>query len=143
VTVSDTPESTSAPVGDRDAKVLEFTREHYRRLVTAAQAAYEHALQKAKSVAKNPHWEDEYKKDLDDNLVHAEKHLRLASDGLRDASPLWVQERRLALLQVAATLVAAHPMFTARSESDDFMEREVVRLADSFEDYITSGRQPY
>ena len=141
--MSDAPKCAPPLSEDHDAKVLEYTREHYRKLVASAQGAYDRALQDVRSVAKNPHWADEYKKELDDRLTTAEKHLRLASDCLRDASPLWIQQRRLALLQVAATLVAAHPMFKSRTESDDFMEREVVRLADSFEDYVAAGRQPY
>jgi hypothetical protein len=132
-----------SPGEDRDAKVLGYTREHYRKLAAAAQDACDRALQDVKSVAKNPHWADEYKKELDDRLTTAEKHLRLANDCLRDAAPLWVQQRRLALLEVAAILVAAHPLFKSRSESDDFMGREVMRLADSFEDYVAAGRQPY
>jgi len=141
--MSDTPESTHPIAEGRDSRVLEHTREHYRELVATAQAARDRALQDVKSVAKNLHWTDEYKKELDDRLAIAEKHLLLANDCLRDASPLWIQQRRLALLQIAATLVAAHPMFKGRSESDDFMEREVVRLADTFEDYVAAGRQPY
>jgi hypothetical protein len=143
MTVNDAPNLRLPPAADRDAEVLEYTREHYRRLVSAAQAEYDRALQSVKSVSRNPHWDDEYKKELGDRLINAEKHLKIASDCLSDAAPLWMQQRRLALLQVAATLVAAHPMFRARSESDDFMEREVLRLADSFEDYVASGRQPY
>ncbi len=104
---------------------------------------FDRALQDVRSVAKNPHWADEDKKELDDRLTTAEKHLRLANDCLRDAAPLWIQQRRLALLNVAAILVAAHPIFRNRSDADDFMEREVMRLADSFEDYVAAGRQPY
>jgi phage-related tail protein len=141
--MSDAPKNAPPVSEDRDAKVLEYTREHYRKLLEASQGAYDRALQEVKSVAKNLHWTDEYKKELDDRLTTAEKHLNLAKDCLRDASPLWIQQRRLALLQVAATLVAAHPLFKSRSESDGFMEREVVRLADSFEDYVAAGRQPY
>ena len=141
--MADTPGSQRPPAEDRDAEVLELTREHYRRLAALAQDAFDRALQDVRAVARNPHWADEYKKELDDRLTTAEKHLRIASDCLRDAAPLWVQERRLALLEVAAILVAAHPVFKNRSDADDFMEREVMRLADSFEDYVAAGRQPY
>src|ERR1700723_3718413 len=80
-----TPENQPSAAEDRDARVLERTRTHYRALTAAAQDGVDRALQDVRAVARNPHWADEYKKELDDRLTTAEKHLRIASDCLRDA----------------------------------------------------------